>query len=203
MISLKTIRSLGVALLFVGSLAARDFLVEMKGAYFWATNSDFKDIYGRGGLLYGPEATVQLWNDQNWYAFTSLDYLHKKGDSVGLCDPTKLTLIPIALGLKYLVPLSDDTFYFYLGAGLEWVYARTKNCSEFVVTTQSNWGLGGIAKAGAFYHMGCNFLIDIFGAYSYAKVGSDTCWCENGNGLQSQKANVSGAILGAGLVYAF
>ncbi len=186
---------------FLFSLAARDVIVEFKGAYFWPTNSDFKHIYHHGGILYGPELTLQLFDDTNWYVFASLDYFHKKGHSVGLCDPTSVTLIPLALGLKYFVPVCDDRIDLYGGLGFEWMYARTKNCTELGVLKQTDWGLGGIVKAGAYYRLPHNFLIDAFIGYSYAKVGSNDCDCQSG--IESKRANVSGAIFGLGLGYSF
>ncbi|HLF66892.1 MAG TPA: outer membrane beta-barrel protein [Gammaproteobacteria bacterium] len=200
MVSLKTVCYSLVSLLFVFPLIGRDVIVEFKGAYFWPTDCTFKKIYHKGGALYGPELTVQLFDDKNWYAFASVDYFQKKGHSIGLCEPTKVRLIPVALGLKYFVPVCDDRIDLYAGLGLEWVNVRTKNCSQAVVSKQSDWGLGGIAKVGAYYHLPHHFLIDTFINYHYAKVGSNDCWC---HGFESRKANVSGAIFGVGLGYNF
>ncbi|MCX5922219.1 MAG: hypothetical protein NTX86_02735 [Candidatus Dependentiae bacterium] len=197
----KTIRSFLVSLFFVFSLQARDIILEFKGAYFKPTDSEFKNIYGKGGALYGPELTVQVCEDTPWYAFAGFNYFHKKGHSIGLCDETTVKLIPLALGVKYLERMCDDRVDFYVGLGFQPVNVRTKNCSDFVFANQSKWGFGGIAKVGANYRMDCNFLIDLFVDYSFVKVGSNDCDCLMG--LQSVKANVSGAIFGAGLGYSF
>ncbi|MDR3550863.1 MAG: OmpW family outer membrane protein [Candidatus Babeliales bacterium] len=199
MILLKTFRSLLVSLLLVFPLAGRDLILEFKAAYFLPTDSDFKHIFHKGGALYGPELTVQLCSDENWYAFASFDYFQKKGNSVGLCDETSVKLIPLAFGLKYFMPAADS-FDFYAGLGFQAMNARTKNCSDFVESKLSQWGFGGIAKAGAYYYLSHNFLIDIFVDYSFVKVGKNDCDCTS---VQSVKANVSGAIFGAALGYKF
>ncbi len=183
-------------------LAARDVFLEFKGAYFLPTHDDFKDLY-KGSALYGPELTVQLCEDSDWYAFGSFDYFRKRGDSVGLCDATTVRLIPLAFGLKYFMPLCTECVDVYAGLGFEAVNVRTKSCSEFVVPKLSQWGFGGIAKVGAFYYLPCNFLIDLFVGYSFARVGSNDCVCQTSPVVQSVRANVSGAIFGAGIGYRF
>jgi len=189
-----------VVLSIVSPAVARDIILEFKGAYFLPTGSRFKDIYG-GGALYGPELTVQLCEDKNWYLFTSIDYFSQDGHSLGLCDKTEVKMILLALGLKYFMPVCNDRIDVYLAAGFEPVNVRTKNCSQFVLAERSEWSLGGIAKFGAYYHLPHNFLIDLFVGYSGAHIGSNDCKCLPS--LQFLKAQVSGAIFGAGLAYKF
>lgn len=196
--SLKTICL--VSLFFVLPLVGRNIILEFKGAYFLSTDSMFKKIYGKGSALYGPELTVQLCENKNLCLFASVDYLQKEGHSLGLCNRTKIKMIPVALGLKYVEPVFNHTDL-YVGLGVEAVNVRTKNCSDFVIFEQSQWGIGGIAKAGAYYYLPCNFLLDFFIDYSFVKVGSNDCGCVPG--LQLAKANLSGAIFGIGLGYNF
>ena len=47
------------ALLLSSSLMA-DTLIEAKGAYYFPTNSDFKEIYSSSGM-YGIEGSHQFW----------------------------------------------------------------------------------------------------------------------------------------------
>lgn len=201
MISLKTFNYL-LVLLFCVPLMGRQTILEFKGAYFLPTHSPFKKIY-KGCALYGPELTVQICEDNDWYAFASVDYFRKKGHSLGLCNPTTVKLIPVAFGLKYFVPAYDDCIDLYAGLGFQAVNVRTKNCSPFVIQKESQWGIGGIAKIGAYYYLPCNFVLDIFVDYSFVRVGSNDCDCPISPFVQSVKANVSGAIFGLGLGYTF
>lgn len=178
----------------------RDILVEFKGAAFFPTNSCVRNIYGDAAALYGPEVTFQLCQNKNWYGFASADFLSKTGHSIGLCDLTKMYIVPLALGVKYFVPFcyrgcSGD---FYVGLGFQPVHLKTVNCSQFVRNT-SKWGFGGVGKIGAYFDLPCNFFADLFFDYSFVKVACDKC----SDGATPLKANISGAVLGLGLGYRF
>ena len=189
--------------MLITPIYARDVILEFKAAYFLPTDSVFKQIYHNGSALYGPEVTVQLCNNKNWYGFASIDYFQKKGHSIGLCDSTKVSLLPLGIGLKYFVPTFCDRFDFYLGLGFQPVYVRTKNCVECVSTKQSRWGFGGIAKAGTYWYLPHNFVIDLFVDYSFVKVGcKNSCQPCSGT-IIPRKADISGAIFGLGLGYRF
>lgn len=178
-------------------LACRDVLVEFKGAAYLPTNDCVKNIYGKVGGLYGPEVTFQLCENKNWYGFASVDFSSKKGRSIGLCDCTKMHLLPLGLGLKYFAPFCCGDFY--VGLGFQPVHLKTINCSEFVVQKTSKWGFGGIAKIGAYIDLPRNFFVDLFFDYSFVKVNCDSCLTS----VIPVRANLSGAIVGAGLGYRF
>jgi outer membrane protein W len=183
------------------SVAARDVIVEFKGAAFIPTGSDFQDIYGKAVGLFGPEVTVDVCNTQKWYAFASVDYLKKDGHSIGLCNDTTVRMVPLAFGLKYFKPVRCADVY--AGLGFQPVHLKTRNCSPQVVQDTSQWCLGGIAKLGAYVGVKCNFVLDFFVDYSFVKAGCPTlCQPETGI-LMPLKANISGVILGVGLGYRF
>lgn len=184
-------------------IISRDCILEFKGAYFLATGSRFKKMY-KGGALYGPELTVQLCDDSNWYGFASVDYLSRKGHSLGLRLPTKISLVPIAFGLKYFV--SDCTCFenvdFYVGLAFQPVRVEIKNYSHYVIPEQTQWALGGIAKVGAYVDLPCNFVLDLFVDYSFVKLKSHANQGPSGP-VVPLKASVSGAIFGGGIGYRF
>lgn len=196
-------RAVITSLFLITPLCARDVILEFKAAYFLPTDSVFKHIYHNGSALWGPELTVQLCENKNWYGFASIDYFQKHGRSLGLCDATKVSLLPLGVGLKYFVPVWCDRADFYLGLGFQPVYVRTKNCAELVSTKQSRWGFGGIAKAGTYWYLPCNFVIDLFVDYSFVKVGCKNSCTSSAGTVTSRKANVSGAIFGGGIGYRF
>jgi outer membrane protein W len=187
-----------ISLMLIIPICARDVILEFKAAYFLPTDSVFKQIYHNGSALCGPEVTFQLCNNKNWYGFASIDYFQKKGHSIGLCDFTKVSLLPFGVGLKYFVPILCDRADFYIGLGFQPVYVRTENCVECVSVKQSRWGFGGIGKVGTYWYLPRNFVIDLFVDYSFVKVG-----CKNSCQLTPRKADVSGAIFGIGLGYRF
>lgn len=189
-------------LLVIPMLYSRDTLLEFKVAGFVPTHQPFKDIY-HNAVLFGPEVTFQFADCSPWYGFASVDFLHKKGKSIGLCDPTTLNLVALGLGIKYFIPLVCDRVDFYLGLGFQPVYVQTKNNSEFVVEKLSRWGFGGIAKVGTYVYLPHNLFLDFFIDYSFAKVGCNSNNCDAAHETIFTKANVSGAIFGAGLGYCF
>lgn len=190
-------------LLITSSLAtARSVIVEFKGAYFLPTDYAFKSIYTHGNGMYGPEITVQIVDEQPWHIFTSFDYFEKKGVSVGFKTPTKVTLLPLSLGIKYFFPTYCARGDFYIGLGAQAVDIRTKNCSPFVIQEYNRWGFGGIAKAGIYWYTSSNVTIDMFIDYSFVKTANSTCWCPQ-QGVQELCANVSGALFGIGFGYRF
>lgn len=192
----KALRSLLALLLFAcAPLVSSDVLVEFKAAYFMPTDSDVKKIYGKGGALFGPEVTFRVY--ENWYGFASIDFLTKKGHSLGLCDRTTMSLMPLGIGVKYLIPFCYGDFY--MGLGFQPLRLKTVNCSPDVDQTTTNWGFGGIAKIGSYFTLPDNYFIDLFIDYSFVKVGCKKC----SPLVVPLKANLNGAIFGAGLGYRF
>ncbi len=199
---MKKITLLSILFLFSG-LAARDILLEFKGAYFKPTGKHFKHIY-KGSALYGPELSVQLSEcNEHWYGFFSVDYYRKKDHSIGLNNPTKVTLLPIGIGVKYFTPACwCDNTDFYVGLGFQPVRVHTHDFSPFVIPKITKWALGGIVKGGALVTFSCNFFLDLFLAYSFAHVRSHEAVAPTGP-VVPLKANISGFIVGAGLGYRF
>lgn len=177
-------------------ILAKDILLEFKTAYFLPTDCRVKKIYGNGGALYGPEVTFKLCKERNWYGFASVDYLSKKGNSIGSCSKTIMEIVPLAIGLKYFVPLCWVDLY--AGLGFQSLHLTTKNFSPFVQRCTSQWGYGGIAKLGAYYDLPCNWFLDFFIDYSFVKVGRGKC-CKT----VPIKAKIDSALFGAGFGYRF
>lgn len=196
---LKALRYLCALLLLVHvPIFCKDVLVEFKGAYFLPTDSCVRNIYGNGAALFGPEVTFRLSECRNWYGFTSVDFLIKKGSSVGLCNSTKMYMVPLAFGVKYFIPFCYGDFY--AGLGFQPLHLTTINCTQFVVQNTSNWGFGGIAKIGTYINLPHNLLLDFFIDYSFVKIHPGNC-CTGP--VIPLKANLSGAIFGVGLGYRF
>lgn len=198
----KLLRYIFTLLFFLNtSLVARNVLLEFKAAYFLSASSQFKDIYGKGSALYGPELTFQLACNKNWYGFVSADFFTKSGHSIGLDNKTKVFMMPLAIGLKYFVPFSYGDFY--LGLGFQPTYLRTKNDSQYVIKHSAKWGFGGIVKGGVYFKLPYHLLLDIFVGYSFVKAGHHRKYGTITNTIVSRKADLSGGVFGCGLGYRF
>jgi len=190
-------------LCFVSAVFAhRDIILELKGAAFLSTSSHFRDIYHKAGGLGEVEVTFRLPCYTHWYGFASVGYTSENGRSIGFCSPTKVKLVPLAFGLKYVAPVCWGDVY--AGLGFQPVHVRTVNCSPYVAACTSQWGFGGVTKLGTFIDLPCNFLLDLFFDYSFVKTGCKKIRCKHTTGpVVPLKANASGAILGIGLGYRF
>lgn len=176
-------------------LQANDILLEARGAYYGPTNSLFREIYSGSGR-YGLEVSAQAW--KGLYPFVSVDYFYKSGHSIGGCNNTNITLVPIGVGLKYLFPFQEK-FDFYVGAGVVPTYMRIRDQGPFVEPTTHKWGVGGVAKTGFLYTFTNGVFLDLFGDYTYTKINidQDDCCVERNN------ADVSGWAVGLGIGYRF
>ena len=182
-------------------LAARDIILEFKGAYFHPTGSTFKAVYGKSAALFGPEVTVSFCDAKRIYGFASVDYLKKNGSSVGLCNATTVRMVPLAFGFKYFKPVCCADLY--AGLGFQPTHLKTINCSPYVQEYTSQWCLGGIAKFGAYVDVSCNVVFDFFLDYSFVKAGCPKV-CQPATGvIVPRRASLSGVIFGAGIGYRF
>jgi len=140
-------------------------LVEAKAAYFHPTNRKICKIYSNGMGMYGAEATYLGWSCL--YPWVSVDYMSRKGHSLGEHDPTRVTVVPLGFGLKFLQDIGCTRFY--LGAGALYSHIRMRDHSPFVFRAPSRWQWGGIWKIGLLVHPMDWFSIDLFTNYSYMK----------------------------------
>ncbi|MFI5334998.1 MAG: hypothetical protein ACHQT8_07575 [Chlamydiales bacterium] len=177
----------------VNHAQATDVFAEVKAAYFRPTSDKFRDVYGSGGI-YGVEATCQLWKPV--YGWMSADYFYKSGHSTssGGGSSTKATLVPLAFGLKYLVPYKCTDFY--LGLGPTFTYIHFTDHSPFVIRHSSKWGYGAIGKAGALLNFKKHFFLDLFTSYSYLKARFSNT---DGGKVLRPRLDLSDWRIGAGL----
>ena len=178
-----------VSCLFM-SMTAHDVLLEVKGAAFVPTSTNFKDIYGTIGD-FGLELTAGGLSN-HLYAFSSIDFLIKNGNTVNFQSPTKVNMIDLAFGLKYFVPFHQGDFYF--GVGVQPTYLFTSDGLTDPVQT-SQWNCGGIAKVGVILNMPHSFFADLFIDYSFLKINSTSS--------STTQTPINAAVLGVGFGYRF
>jgi hypothetical protein len=191
-------KKLSAILIFFLSLHGNDVIVEFKGAGFFPTDNVYRKIYGYGGI-YGPELTFNI-GPKDWYAFASIQFLHQNGKSLGLDNPTKINLLALGVGLKYLIPFCYGNFY--IGLGFQPVCIKTKDYSPFVIFKHKKWSFGGIGKSGLLFYLSHDFVFDIFLDYSFIQHQFKKSQAPTGF-VQPRKTNVSGFIFGAGIGYYF
>lgn len=184
-----------LTMLSLAPARAYDVLLEFKGAYFLPTNTLFRKIYN-GSAIYGPELTAGCY--KNLYGFVSVDYFSKQGRSIGLCSPTKMNMLNLGIGLKYLVPFCYGDFY--VGLGALPTRLHVKDGSRYVIPCRTKWGCGGVAKVGAYFDLPKSFFVDLFFDYSFATIPFPCCPTAP---VQSYNAKLNGCWFGVGLGYRF
>lgn len=147
-------------------LNAIDLHIEGKAAYFLPQVHKFREIYSGGGL-YGCEVSFQTKN--RLYGWVSIDSFSKRGESLGHPCHTKISMLPLGIGLKYCMPLYNWPVECYLGAGLLATHVAMYDGSPYVTQKTSKWGAGGIAKGGFLFKCDA-FFLDLFTNYSYCSI---------------------------------
>jgi predicted HicB family RNase H-like nuclease len=139
--------------------------LEEKVSYFSPLSKKIRNIYAKGMGQYGFELTFPAW--RFIYGWTSGSYLSKVGHTSYSDSRTKVQLVPLGIGLKFVYTVKCVDLYAGLG-GLG-TYFHTRDQSPHVIQSMSKWAAGGIGKLGLFIRPTQGFFIDIFGDYSYMK----------------------------------
>jgi len=158
----KTIIVLITAIFLSGLANASEFIFEIKGHYFNPSEKAFKDIYG-GGLMYGGEATIAIWrNIELWFGGS---YFSKKGELTFTKEETKIKIVPIGAGVKYLFPVLE-IIDGYGGMGINYYSYKEEN----PIGEVSKDGIGILVKTGALVKVIKGLIIDVYINYSYCKM---------------------------------
>lgn len=183
-----------LTLVFCGfSLYSENVQIEARAAYFYPTDSNFRDIYHSGGI-YGIEINVPV---TGWiYPWASASVFYKSGRT-NLKSKTSVTMIPFGLGVKAKICFWD-CLYPYVGFGVLGTYLHAKNHSNFVLKNRDKFGFGGIVKTGAYYEVWDCFFIDIFLDYSFTKFHFHKT-----NLTIGRSPSTSGISAGGGIGYKF
>lgn len=157
---------IGLSLFLLGSLAlAGGIRVEVKGSYFSSANSTFRDVYG-GTAKFGLEAGLEV--AKNISAWAGVDYVHKTGKLTVTPDETRVTLMPLGLGVRYEVPVGTK-LRFHVAAGVQEVFFKEEN----VIGTVNTNAFGFIAAAGGVFALTKNIGIDFFISWSTCKMTNE------------------------------
>lgn len=186
----------------VDAITNRDILLEAKGAYSLPMGQAFDGVFTDGSPLVGAELTFQLRRGSNWYGFTSVDFLIKKGHRIGLENPLRAHIIPLALGIKYFVPF--DCGDFYVGLGFQPTHVKTTNIRvDGEEESISNWGMGGVAKVGSYIDLPGDFFLDPFINFSFGKVNCAARRTFTNGTSVSADLHINEATFGLGIGYRF
>lgn len=173
-----------------------DPTLEFKAGYFIFADSKMRSVYNKGGLDIQFSGSFPFSKRLQIYA--SAEFLHRHGESLSGDQSTHIWEIPVTIGLKSIIKLAEWAgFYFTLAP--RYFYLHVHNDSSYVDSTLHKNGIGGFAGTGFTFVPYTNFLLDIFGEFSYQKVHIHT----SKTNVYTRSLQVGGFTFGAGLGYAF
>ena len=139
---------------------------EIKPTYFLFSSSPMKNIYNKGGFEIQASTTLPLFDYSDFYA--SIGYRKAKGHALHSCEKTNITVIPLDIGLKPIIHLCENVYYFF-AMGPRFFYFHQHNDSSYVDRTVNGAGVGLFVNTGFNILVCDDFLLGIVGEYSYEK----------------------------------
>ena len=125
------------------------------------TEQAFKDIYG-SGIKFGGTMAVALF--QNFDIFVDGSFCLKKGELSYTREETKLSIVPVILGLQYRI--KSGKFQPFLGLGAGYFAFKESN----IIGDVSKSGLGFAARAGVLFFVTKSIFLQIYSNYSYCRM---------------------------------
>ena len=162
---------------------------QFRVAAFRPSSKLFRKIYKDWGAIYQLESNKRIFECSDLYGWANVGYYSESGHSRGIREKTRISLVPITLGLKYMICILPNTSA-YLGIGGGGTFVHIHDHDHFLEhTNKTAWG--GILKSGIRYNfLECTFL-DLFVDYSYMHLQFHSNHRKN--------ANVGGLMIGGGI----
>ncbi len=175
--------------------------IEVDASAYFPTNNTIRKIYGNVWSDFGVTIDhIYPFHKQipNLAIFAQVDYLHSNGTSLGGNQSTKIQVIPITLGLKWIHKFQKN-IECYFGVAPKYFFMKIKNNTLLVPQKTNDNGCGGYFSAGAFFYPISNLMIDLFFTYSYIKFKAPSSTPL----YQGFVTNISGFNLGGGIGWKF
>ena len=151
--------------------------------YFSPPEQRFKDVYGNG-MTYSGEIGIGIWKGLKLWIGGS--YFTKKGELFFTKEETKMQILPMGGGIKYL--LTEGRANLYTGMGLYYYQFKETN----PIGDVSKSGLGYVGQIGVFVKVIGGLTIDFRMDYSYCKLKP-----------VNRNINIGGFEAGVGMAYQF
>jgi hypothetical protein len=187
------------ALLCVVKLHASDISpwLEIKPSYFFFSSCPLKNIFHHGGFEIQGSASVPVCDHLALYG--SVGWRRVTGHTLSTREKTKLTVIPLDIGLKTIVNFCER-FYYFFAIGPRYFHFRQHNYSPYVDCTINGNGIGLFINSGFNVLFSDCLLLGIFGEYSYEK--KKIC-PKKPNVFSNGSVQLGGIAVGLSLGYAF
>jgi len=172
--------------------------VEGRVSAFLPESKRVRRIYDDAIPFYQYEVAKTFCNGfQGWF---DVGYFEDRGRSIPLHNKTRIRLLPLGFGVKYIFPVFS-CLNAYVGGGGLYSFLRIKDHSPFVKRhiRKNEWG--GIVKIGFTYSVTCHLYIDIFADYLFQRF--DFHRHPRHRFVERNDLNLNGVSVGAGIGFKF
>lgn len=189
--------------------ADHPLFVEVKGACFRPFDPILRKIYSPHMANYQVEATYpisetkQIWNQFNVWG--AVNYIFAvEGDSLWLREDSKMRIVPLTLGVKWIwphigVPKEND-LQLYVGLGMRYFFVRIDNETDYAIEKVTFNGMGGVLEAGGLLYITSRVFLDFFLDGSYRRFYSSS---KDGHPVKRHSLQVGGFSAGGGIGFKF
>lgn len=180
---------------------------EARVVYYRPVSKRVRRIYGSGWADYQLEIAKRfsVCNGLEWSIFAGVSGFSVQGRSYSYKDKTRLDLIPISLGLKFLFPLCYNIDFFLGGAGC-YSFLHIKDNSHYVHKDRKKEGWGGLAQTGFYYYPCRNVAFSLYADYLFQKFhfnGDRLSSSHSSDYVQEHTVNLDGYSVGGGISFIF
>lgn len=107
----------------------------------------------------------------------------RKGHSIGFYDETKLQLIPVSLGLKFLYPIFNEV-KFFVGGAVCYSFLKIHDHSQYVHEYTFRQKFGGLLQSGITYNF-CGYgVFTIFADYFFQRFHFSNTYYQSYYGIR-------------------
>ncbi len=176
--------------------------IQGDASYFRPASSVLREVYGSVWIDYKVEMDQPL-SYSNWFwerlsIFADASYLSKNGRTEGGHYRTRIQIIPISLGLKWVQPIYDSV-NFYLGAAPRYFFLKIHDHLNVVQEKTHKNGLGGMAITGFIFDLWKGLYLDLFASYSFKHFDKPSI----PRGVEGHSLEVGGLDAGGGIGWEF
>jgi hypothetical protein len=173
------------------------FLLEVKGGYFFFTESKMREVYDQGGLDLQLAMSGRLWKAIHLYG--SVEYMQRSGKSLNDHQQTSIQLVPLSFGIKPTFNVCKGVDY-YVNLGPRYFIIHQHNKSDYVNMVVNENGLGGFVGTGFYFRPNKHLVFDAYGEFSFFQRKYATFKKPN---MDSRDIDLGGFSFGGGVGYAF
>lgn len=171
--------------------------LEIKPSYFLFSAAPMKDVYNHGGFEIQGSGSMPICRYLDLYG--SIGYRTAQGHALNGDQQTRLTVIPVDIGLKPIFNLGQHGYYFF-AAGPRYFACYQRNKTSYVDGIVDDAGVGFFINTGFNVELTDSFLLGIFTEYSYEKKMISS---NRPNVLSNGKVQMGGFAFGLTFNYAF